>query len=198
MFLKRAAWSIASIVLGLTATVAQAQVQGTVAPGQTQTTTVTPPLFQGIVVDAKGKTVGRIYINAWQPEYYGFRHYHMVIRQIDGVWVAIPASDFTSGFSTFDPNNFVSYYQSSDCTGQAYMVVNPSVLSNEPAISYVTTIPPSSEPYIYFAGTPVVSWVTISSQRQGASGCSTVSGAPGWVGPMQSVPVSSLGLTLPF
>jgi hypothetical protein len=34
MFLRRVAWSIASIFLGLTATVAQGQVQGTVALGK--------------------------------------------------------------------------------------------------------------------------------------------------------------------
>jgi hypothetical protein len=195
MFLKRAAWSIASIFLGLTATVAHGQVQGTVAPGQTQTT-VTPPLFQGIMVDAKGKTVGRIYINAWLPEYYtnSTGHYHMVIRQINGVWVALPVSDFTSGFTNFDQNQLNYYYQSSDCTGQAYMRPNPSLPSNEPSIALVTTVPPSSEPSIYFSGT--FAQVQISSSR--TTGCNTFAPVTLWVGPIQSVPVSSLGLTLPF
>jgi hypothetical protein len=55
---------------------------------QTQTTTVTPPLFQGIVVDAKGKTVGRIYINAALSftSFYGTTAaVHLIIRQINGV-----------------------------------------------------------------------------------------------------------------
>jgi hypothetical protein len=44
-----------------------------------------PPLFQGIMVDAKGKTVGRLildYSSAFFQQY--------VIRQIGGIWVSLP------------------------------------------------------------------------------------------------------------
>jgi hypothetical protein len=206
MFLKRAAWSIAAIFLALTATVAQGQVQGTVAPGQTQTTTVTPPLFQGIMVDATGKTVGRIYINALlsgnlYPNFFNMGFVHLVIRQIDGVWVGLPVTGFTSGFTVAsDPTAFSYFYQSIDCTGQAYMSMNGSVnnsnLATAPAVGFVATIPPSTVPYIYFAGTPA--WVQISSARYPTGNCYPVGPQTAWVGPIQSVPVSSLGLTLPF
>jgi len=206
MFLKRAAWSIASIFLGLTATVAQAQVQGTVAPGQAQTTSVTPPLFQGIMVDAKGKNVGRIYVNALASSggLYGPAA-HMVIRQIDGVWVGLPVTDFTSGFTPYDPTSFQYYYPSADCTGQAYMFVNRIFKSNgaelaaaiAPPIALVTTIPPSTEPYIYFAGAPA--FVSMNSIRVNPNApCALTGPSTLWMGPIQSVPVSSLGLTLPF
>jgi hypothetical protein len=132
MSLCRAALpSLAFIFLNLQAVTAaeteraQGQVQGTVAPGQTKTT-VTPPLFQGIMVDAKGKTVGRIYFNALYY-FYGVA-VDMVIRQIDGIWMGLPVSDFTSGFTLYNPDNFAYWYQSSDCTGQAYMPVNGNIL----------------------------------------------------------------------
>jgi hypothetical protein len=184
---------IVGVVSILAAVFAQAQVQGTVAPGQVQGTSVAPPLFQGIIVDAKGKTVGRIYINAYGPT-----TVHMVIRQIDGIWVGLPVFDFTSGFAATDPTAFLVLYQSVDCTGQAYALLNQDFhVAGAPARALVATIPPSTAPYIYFGGTPA--FITINSQRAGPLGtCTTVPPRSGWAGPIQSVPVSSLGLTLPF
>ena len=93
MFLRRVAWLTGSIFfLCLVSSFAQPQIQGT---------SVAPPLFQGIMVDAKGKTVGRIYINALLPgpppgpgnqNPGGPNAVHVVIRQIDGVWVGLPVT----------------------------------------------------------------------------------------------------------
>jgi hypothetical protein len=74
-----------------------------------------PPLFQGIVVDANGKTVGRLGA-------IGHEGYNTVIRQIGGIWVELQL-DVVSGFAT---KGFNYWYQSSDCSGQAYIMVNPS------------------------------------------------------------------------
>jgi hypothetical protein len=81
---------IASICLSLTAAVAQQR---------------EPPLFQGIMVDAKGKTIGRI-IN-WNPA--------IVARQIGGVWVALPA--LVDGLEITDPKGIGYLFRSADCTG---------------------------------------------------------------------------------
>jgi hypothetical protein len=67
---------IASICLGLTAAAAQ---QRTNQQGGPQ-----PPLFQGVMFDAKGKTVGRVFPND---------QYVWVVRQISGVWVKVPVDD---------------------------------------------------------------------------------------------------------
>jgi hypothetical protein len=49
MSLSRAVVSVAAIFLGLSAAVAA------------ETNNTSPPLFQGLMVDAKGKDVGRVY-----------------------------------------------------------------------------------------------------------------------------------------
>jgi hypothetical protein len=132
-----------------------------------------------LMVDAKGKTVGRLSGTATVGGDY-------IIRQINGTWVEIPV----------DPSALY-YYQSSDCTGQAYLLVS----SNEanlalPAQGVPAIVPPSTEPMIYFARTPTR--LTIQSRgRVPGPDCNTGSGLF-WVGIPQSVPVSSLGLTLPF
>jgi hypothetical protein len=67
-----------------------------------------------------------------------------------------------------------------------------------PPLAVIATIPPATAPSIYFAGTPA-SLVTINSYTQ--SGYCNVLAPNGFtanMGPIQSVPVSSLGLTLPF
>ena len=53
MSLNRAVVSIASVFLGMSPALAQ--------QAQTTTNTKAPPLFEGIVVDAKGKIVGRFF-----------------------------------------------------------------------------------------------------------------------------------------
>jgi hypothetical protein len=207
---------ILGLISVLAAALAQAQVQGTVAPGQVQGNHA-PPLFRGIMVDATGQTVGRIYINALLAGNAGGGAppaVHMVIRQIDGVWVGLPVTDFTSGFNVSDRTALLYLYQSADCTGQAYLPVSNNVYvwpavsanlfvatSSAPPIALVATVPPSTEPYIYFAGTPAL--VTINSLRREAGTdsngqCNRAPATAVWVGPIQSVPVSSLGLTLPF
>ena len=50
-----------------------------------------PPLFQGIVVDANGKTVGRLGA-------IGHEGYNTVIRQIGGIWVELQLDVRNKGF----------------------------------------------------------------------------------------------------
>jgi hypothetical protein len=148
-----------------------------------------PPLFQGIVVDANGKTVGRLGA-------IGHEGYNTVIRQIGGIWVELPL-DVVSGFAT---KGFNYWYQSSDCSGQAYIMVNSSAgggIMASPAQGAVAVVSPGTEPSIYFAGTP--SLLTIKSYRSaGSSFCSPYGNFPQYFGLPRSVPLSSLGLVPPF
>jgi hypothetical protein len=105
-----------------------------------------PPLFQGIMVGAKGNTVGRLGA-------IGHEGYNTVIRQISGIWVELQV-DVVAGFAT---KSFNYWYQSSDCTGQAYLMVNSNAgggILELPAQGAVTLVSPTTEPSIYFAGTP--------------------------------------------
>jgi Collagen triple helix repeat (20 copies) len=159
------------------------------------------PQVGTLLVDAKGNIVGSIYLNAFPQEFYNSDTVplHAVLRQINGIWVELPVTDITSGFSITPVPSFFYYYQSVDCTGQAYMFVNLVYLEfvTAPAIATVTTIPPATSPSIYFAGAPV-SLVSISSKQQAGSTCSSGNVGEAYMGPLQSVPLSSLGLTLPF
>ena len=186
--------AFASIFLGLATTFAQGQVQGTIAPGQVQATTVTPPLFQGIMVDAKGKTVGRLFSAGGNGQY-------VVVRQISGVWVELPIDTL----SAFYASSLVpTYYQSADCTGQPYFPVDFNRGTDVLSFAFISIIPPATAPTIYFAGTPISQLTVKSFQYQTPSGttpqgCQAVGNANLLnVGLPQSVPVSSLGLTLPF
>ena len=181
MSLNRAALSVASIFLSLSAAFAQ----------QPTTTTAVSPLFQGIVGDAKGKIVGRLFING--------DGFNSAVRQINGTWVLVPF-DAVAGFVPVDPGNVVYWFQSFDCTGQGYFRLNrnqgPAAL---PALGTVATISPSTQPSIYFAGLPA-GLLDIGSYRPTGGMCSSFrpDPEPFYVGPAQSVPVSSLGLTPPF
>jgi hypothetical protein len=172
-----------------------------------------PPVFQGIMVDAKGKTVGRFLFDpnntapgghAPQPAVY-------VVRQIGGIWVTLQVGDFNTGFQTVAPPELLYLYQSIDCTGQAYFLVSqhPTDYVTGPAFGWVTTIPPATAPSIYFAGSPASVVWTNSYRCAGDIGCPVYGGGPGCqvypggggpnnVGPVQSVPLSNLGLTPPF
>jgi hypothetical protein len=155
------------------------------------------PQGQGgnLIVDATGKIVGNLYINAFPKNFYG-DGLHAVLRQIGGIWVELPVLDLTSGFTTFDSLSY--YYQSMDCTGQAYIYVNREYMqASAPAIATITTIPPATAPSIYYAGTPVM--MTFNSSRAaGTTECSVSTVQYAYMGPVQSYPVSSLGLTPPF
>jgi hypothetical protein len=183
MSFSRAVVSVASTFLGLSAAAAQQPETPYVAA---------PPVFQSLMVDAQGKTVGRLFLDYNSGN-------DTVVRQIRGTWVEVLV-DTVVGFPISDPSNLGCYFQSIDCTGQAYLLVNartgtPATL---PALGIVTTIPPSTQPSIYFAGPPV-GIVTIASRHNVGDICRTFGGAsPLYVGPAQSVPVSSLGLTPPF
>jgi hypothetical protein len=148
-----------------------------------------PPLFQGIVVDANGKTVGRLGA-------IGHEGYNTVIRQIEGIWVELQL-DMVSGFV---PKGFNYWYQSSDCSGQAYLMVNSSAGGSVlalPAQGAVALVSPATEPSVYFAGTP--SLLTIKSYRPATSSfCSTYGNFPQYFGLPQSVPLSSFAIAPPF
>ena len=149
----------------------------------------TTPLFQGIMVDANGKIVGRLGA-------IGHEGHNTVIRQIGGMWVELQV-DVVAGFVT---KGFNYWYQSSDCSGQAYLMVNSSVAGGIlalPAQGAVALVSPATEPSIYFAGTP--SLLTIKSYHSSSSSfCSPYGNFAQYFGLPQSVPVSSLGLTPPF
>jgi hypothetical protein len=163
-----------------------------------------PPRPQGtqggtLLIDANGKTVGSIYINGFAQQFYS--GLHAVLQQIGGIWVELPVTDFTSGFtSSSDGSNLLYYYQSTDCTGQAYIYVNHAYeTSAAPAVAIVTTIPPATAPSIYFAGTPVTGIITNSARGPASTECVVASANQyAYMGPVQIYPVSSLGFTPPF
>jgi hypothetical protein len=184
--------SVAVTFLGLSAAALAQQ------PALTPPATAQPPFFQGIMVDAKGKTVGRFFPGV---VFFGpIGSSNTVVRQLGGVWVALGV-DVVGGFEVTDPGNITFYYQSVDCTGQAYFLVNNPPDSG--SVSFlvrgtVSTIPPSTRPSIYFAGSPA-SYLAINSARETGGSCYPVGGGgPAYVGPAQNVPLSNLGLTLPF
>jgi hypothetical protein len=178
---------IASICLGLTAAAAQQREVSTAA------TAKSPPLFEGIVVDAKKKTVGSFMI---APFAIPFLNY--VVRQFSGAWVVLRIEP-VAGFLLTDPGDIEYWYTSSDCSGQTYLQVGhvQEGQSNFVAMGLTSIIPPSTQPSIYFAGLP---WASLASNSTRTPGSPCHSGPQGdvYAGPLQSVPVSSLGLTLPF
>jgi hypothetical protein len=181
---RRVVVSVASIFWSVSAAVAQ--------PPETTAPASEPPLFQGIMVDANGKTVGRLI---------GINSADLVVRQISAVWVVLSVRDLTIGFDS-EQDAIPYFYQTTDCTGQAYFPVNLSDDHHviEPVTGTVAIVAPATAPSIYFAGTPV-SVVAAKSVRNAGQSCMTFNpnSPPSIaVGPAQSVPVSSLGLTLPF
>jgi hypothetical protein len=81
---------IGSICLGLSAATAQQRDATTAA------TAKAPPLFQGVMEDAKGKTVGRFLT---VPGVSGLNY---AVRQLSGVWVILKVDPVT-GFLTIEP-----------------------------------------------------------------------------------------------
>jgi hypothetical protein len=165
---------------------------------QPNATTAQPPLFQGIVLDAKGKTVGALGAPAPQS------NFSTVIRQISGILVQIlidPVVGFRP-FNEFFTDPLVYMYQSSNCAGQAYLPVDGwnSGFPSLPTQGKTATILPATQPSIYFAGKPSV--LTLGSyQTITGTPLDCVTLGPGftqYVGLPQSVLVSSLGLTPPF
>jgi hypothetical protein len=110
-----------------------------------------------LLVDANGKTVGRFFPNLFgAASGYGPYQvpYHGVMLQIQGIWMTLPVNDLASGFANASPNSIGLYYQTTDCTGQAYMFVNSAYGITVPQLAVVLTIPPATAPSIYYAGTP--------------------------------------------
>jgi hypothetical protein len=188
MSMSRAVLSIALNLVGLSAALAQQPAQSAAAAAS---------VFQGLMVDARGMIVGRVV----SESDYGAAT--LVVRQISGIWVVLRVGDFTTGIGNGGDDTLTYWYQSADCTDQAYLPLNPAGLGyvTGPVFGTVATVPPAAMPTIYFAGTPV-SVVEAKSARPAGQSCVTLnpdnSPVPIAVGPPQSVPVGSLGLTLPF
>jgi hypothetical protein len=107
--LSRAIVSVASIFLGLSA--ASAQQQATTLPA------AQAPLYQGVMVDSKGKNVGRIIgIN-------------QVVREVNGIPVVMDANSsgflFYNPLDVYDPANYYRrthvFFKSADCTGAGFI-----------------------------------------------------------------------------
>jgi hypothetical protein len=119
--------SIASIFMGLSAAVAQ----------QAETKATSPPrLFEGLVIDAKGKTVGRLV------------GYDSVVLTVDGVWLAILVDP--TGFTNAGPTSLNIFYTSINCSGAGYMV------AGLPSFAWVVSTPSTfvAQPTLFFPGLP--------------------------------------------
>jgi hypothetical protein len=144
-----------------------------------------------MVVDANGNTVGQLVTHEGNSD--------TVILQINGMWVELLV-DMAIGFL---PNGNLEYlYESTDCTGQPYLSVNSLggslVTLVLPPVGSVVTVFPAIEPSINFAGTPTLITIQSSLQVAPVTGSCAARTTTGYVGLPQSVPVSSLGFTLPF
>jgi hypothetical protein len=103
----RAIVSIAAIFLGLSAAVAQqAETAANSAASSASSALTNPPVFQDLMVDAKGKTVGRLFMSAVGGDV-NLPLKFSVVRQISGIWVAITVTDFTTGFLISAPINIL-------------------------------------------------------------------------------------------
>jgi hypothetical protein len=116
-------------------------------------------------------------------------------------FLRLGVTDLGTPFQPITPNAVTYFYQTVDCTGQAYFAATDSTAAiTGLVIGVVSQVPPVTSPLIYFAGSPV-SVLPLYSQRSPPNGnCSPFIQPPVSiaVGPVQSVPVSSLGLTPPF
>jgi hypothetical protein len=73
--------------------------------GQNAKPSSEPPLFEGIMVDARGKTVGRLDSGG-----------NFVVRQIRGIWTQLAVADLQTDLYIW--RNRVDYfYESEDCRG---------------------------------------------------------------------------------
>jgi hypothetical protein len=126
-----------------------------------------------------------------------------VVRQISGVWVTLTIDVIKGITPAVDANDtpipLTFLYTSLGCTGTAYLAANQGRLAQTvlPVIGAVFTLPPSTQPSIYFAGSPS-SLLTFNSFQDVGGACTSWPGNAVFAGPAQSVPVSSLDLTLPF
>jgi hypothetical protein len=167
--------SIASI-LGLLMTAALAQQPAlTGAPATAQ-----PPLYQGTMIDAKGKNVGRLL------------EVSRVVREVSGIPVGINA--MSSGFQIYPPTDIQVFFQSADCTGTGFLDA-----ANVPVLGFVTTNPPTiPQPSLVYPGKPVAV-MTMASIRTLGNPCQTLDTPYTYTfGPMQTVDVATFGLVPPF
>jgi hypothetical protein len=80
-------------------------------------------VFQGLMVDARGMIVGRVV----SESDYGAAT--LVVRQISGIWVVLRVDDFTTRIGNGGDDTLTYWYQSLDCTDQAYLPLNPAGLA---------------------------------------------------------------------
>jgi hypothetical protein len=144
-----------------------------------------------MVVDANGNAVGQLGRND---------NVTSIIWQISGIWVEVPV-DVVNGFvptkEFFNEANF--FWQSPDCTGQPYLAQQGGGSGTSAFLSQavIATVPPATQPSIYFAGSPML--LTMQSYKPFLfnSACQGIQTTI-YVGLPQNVLVSSLGLTPPF
>jgi hypothetical protein len=177
MSLIRAVVSVVSIFLGLSAAVAQQQATTANAPPAAQ-----PPLYQGILVDAKGKNVGRLL------------GVNVVVREVSGIPVAInvASSGFVPDFDT-PQGPAIVFFQSADCTGNGFLEA-----TDVPIRGFVVTNPPTiTQPSLVYPGKPATMSIASSRYANDSGHC-----YPGpytsIFGPMQTVAVATFGLVPPF
>jgi hypothetical protein len=144
-----------------------------------------------MVVDANGNAVGQLGRND---------NVTSIIRQISGIWVEVPV-DVVNGFvPTKEFFNEARYFwQSADCTGQAYLAQRGGGSGTSSFLSQavIATISPATQPSIYFAANPML--LTMQSYKSFPlnNACQAIQTTI-YVGLPQNVSVSSLGLTPPF
>jgi hypothetical protein len=144
-----------------------------------------------MVVDANGNAVGQLGRND---------NVTSIIRQISGIWVEIPV-DVANGFvPTKDFFNGANcFWQSADCTGQAYLAQRGGGSGTSSFLSQavIATISPATQPSIYFAASPML--LTMQSYKSFLlnNACQAIQTTI-YVGLPQNVSVSGLGLTPPF
>jgi hypothetical protein len=144
-----------------------------------------------MVVDANGNAVGQLGRND---------NVTSIIQQISGIWVEIPV-DVANGFvptkEFFNEANY--FWQSADCTGQAYLAQRGGGSGTSSFLSQavIAAISPATQPSIYFAGSPML--LTMQSYKSFLlnNACQAIQTTI-YVGLPQNVSVSGLGLTPPF
>src|SRR5262249_15794946 len=131
-----------------------------------------------LVVDANGYIVGPLFTSFSDLATYG--NPPVVLLKINQAWVALAISDLSAGFDVSNYQTVTYYFQSNDCTGQAYLFVVPNTPNpnlppavTAPAFGVPAIIAPSTQPVIYFAGLPAGT-MTLHSYKFPGYNCSDV------------------------
>lgn len=121
---------------------------------------------------------------------------NVVLRKVNGTWVAIPAD--VRGFVTATAlvANAVYLYTTTNCTGQAY--VNATEL---PPVGWIVERGTPKRQVLLYPGEPfqlLVARSAMLATRPYSASCATIGESTLRLGPVQSVYVDSFGLSPPF